>query len=218
MLEWNLFKTTVKTQLFFLLLFESPGNLATFYSDFPSGVCCLNAFHLMAYFRNLIWLSASDQRCCGNVTILDCLDAVFIKASHYYWGWHEEVISPRSEHLLYWRAQPLHLCKGCGFTKFTFYAELFSIIILVYVCLQCFLQNLTRFPRVSQDAWVMIGVLKRFFFSTSELESRCLLLETGELKLRRGGWVAARWWISWHFITVFFLFPILPFPPQSYLC
>lgn len=108
------------TTFFFLLLFESLGNLATFYSDFPSGVCCLNAFHLMAYFRNLIWLSASDQWCCGNVTILDCLDAVFIKASHYYWGWREGVISPLSEHLLYWRAQPLHLCKGCGFAKFTF--------------------------------------------------------------------------------------------------
>lgn len=32
------------------LLFESHGNLATIYSDFPSGVCFLNDFHLIGIF------------------------------------------------------------------------------------------------------------------------------------------------------------------------
>lgn len=72
------FQTKCQNTTSFLLLFESHGNLAASYSDFPSGACLPNAFPLMAYFRNLISLSASGRRSWGNLTILDCLDAVFI--------------------------------------------------------------------------------------------------------------------------------------------
>lgn len=44
------FQTHCQNTTSFSLLFESHGNLVTFYSDFPSGVCFLNAFHLIGIF------------------------------------------------------------------------------------------------------------------------------------------------------------------------